>query len=294
MAVVVLRSILAAVDFSDESRLALRWAGDLAARYEARLAVLTALDPLLAEAATIEAGQDLAAETASALRAFVETASSGGGTAMASATVTVRVGEAAEAILQAADRDEAGLIVMGTQGLDGIRKWILGSTTARVLRGTRVPVLAVPAAADGGIDVRRILVATDFAPSSAGAVSLAAELAERYGAALVFAHAVEPIAVPPHLTPVAAASNEERAAAARVRLAALAGERASSRGQEIAVSIGRASDVIPSIADARGASLIVMGLTGQPGPFSPRPGSSASRVLASSKVPVLVVPADAR
>ena len=33
----------------------------------------------------------------------------------------------------------ADLIVMGTQGLGGFRKWLLGSTTERLLRRTHVP-----------------------------------------------------------------------------------------------------------------------------------------------------------
>jgi nucleotide-binding universal stress UspA family protein len=284
------RSILAAVDFSDESRHALRWAGELSARLDARLAVLSVVDPLLADAAKIKLGHDLAADTAAALRAFVRETWPGDDGLVSRTTSAVRVGHAADAILQTADGEAIGLLVMGTQGLGGLRKWILGSTTQRVLRRARVPVLAVPLAAGASIDVRRVLVATDFSPAAAAAVPLAAELASRYSASLIFAHAVEPVAVPPHLTPAAAPSNEDRATAARVRLAALAAEGAGRIEHDAAVAIGRASDVIPSIAAERSAGLIVMGLTGEAGPFAPRPGSIAYRVLASSAVPVLVVP----
>jgi nucleotide-binding universal stress UspA family protein len=38
----------------------------------------------------------------------------------------------------------ADLVVMGTQGLEGSRRFVFGSTTEKVLRESPVPVLAVP------------------------------------------------------------------------------------------------------------------------------------------------------
>ena len=71
-AMAVLRSILCPVDFSDQSRQALRWAEALSRRTAGRLTVLSAVDPLLAEAARLRLGLDLAhTETEPALRQFV-------------------------------------------------------------------------------------------------------------------------------------------------------------------------------------------------------------------------------
>ena len=65
------RSILSPVDFSEQSRHALRWAAALAARFGSRLTVVSVVDPLLAEAARVRLGQDLAKqETEPALREF--------------------------------------------------------------------------------------------------------------------------------------------------------------------------------------------------------------------------------
>ena len=60
------------------------------------------------------------------------------------------IGEPAAAIFEAATADATDLIVMGTQGLGGFRKWLLGSTTERLLRRTHLPVLAVPLAGESG------------------------------------------------------------------------------------------------------------------------------------------------
>ena len=59
MVMLTLRSILCPVDFSDQSQEALRWAVALAAQHRSRLTVLTAVDPLLAQAAKARLNLDL-------------------------------------------------------------------------------------------------------------------------------------------------------------------------------------------------------------------------------------------
>jgi hypothetical protein len=54
-------------------------------------------------------------------------------------------GEVADHILSAARVDEADLIVMATSGHHGFLDALRGSTTERILHGTEVPLLAVPA-----------------------------------------------------------------------------------------------------------------------------------------------------
>jgi len=169
MSSVTFESIVSPVDFSEPSRHALRWAGALASRFHSRLTVVSVVEPLLAEAARIRLGQDLAkTETEPALREFVAATWPDG--AGASQTVfRVSVGESAQAILAAAAAASADLVVMGTQGLGGLRKWLVGSTTERLLRQTQVPVLAVPPPPRDGAEtapqpgtVSHIVAAIDF------------------------------------------------------------------------------------------------------------------------------------
>ena len=47
------------------------------------------------------------------------------------------------AILDASDRLDADLIVMGTAGLTGVSRFLIGSTAERVVRVSNVPVLTV-------------------------------------------------------------------------------------------------------------------------------------------------------
>jgi nucleotide-binding universal stress UspA family protein len=296
---VTLRSILSPVDFSEQSRHALRWAGEFAARFQARLTVLSVVDPLLAEAARIRLGEDLAkAETEPALREFVAATWPDGIAPSVQTTFKTPVGDPAAVIVETATSEAVDLIVMGTQGLGGFRKWLLGSTTERLLRRTHLPVLAVPLSEESGVpsvnekfEIQQILAATDFSDSSVAAVEYAAELARRFSATLALTHVVEPLTVPSQWRPLVDESDETRVATARDRLQALAQQYCGPQECEAIVSLGRPADVIGSIADDRRTQLIVMGLSSDHGPFAPRPGSIAYRVLCSTTVPVLVVPA---
>ncbi len=57
---------------------------------------------------------------------------------------TVASGMVADGILSAAERLDCDLIVMSTQGRRGFLDALCGSTTERVLRGSRIPLLTVP------------------------------------------------------------------------------------------------------------------------------------------------------
>jgi nucleotide-binding universal stress UspA family protein len=57
----------------------------------------------------------------------------------------VSTGNASEEILRAADQIKADLIAMSTHGRSGLRRLAFGSSTDKVLRGSRIPVLMVRA-----------------------------------------------------------------------------------------------------------------------------------------------------
>ena len=224
---VVLRSILCPVDFSEPSRQALRWAAALAVRTKARVTVLSAVDPLLAEAARLRLGLDLAnAETERALRQFVAATWRNDSARATDVSFDVRVANPADVILDIAARERTDVIVMGTHGLGGVRKWLLGSTTERVLRRTHIPVLAVPPAVSESIppsdttpvDLGPVLAATDFSNTSARAVRWAANLAHKIASPLLLLHVVEAIAVAPQWESYIENADDARVADARSRL----------------------------------------------------------------------------
>lgn len=266
----------------------------------APLVIVSAVDPLLHEAARVRAGLDLAnAEVAPALRTFAAGVIPAGAPWAPETAFDVPVGQAADAIVDAARRHDATLVVMGTQGLGGFRKLLLGSTTERVLRQTRTPVLAVPPSATEAVSVdatgarlelERILVATDFSDAAAAALAWAVDAARAMSLPLILAHVVHETEVPSQWRAYAEESDEERVAGARAKLAHLAQHACAPVSCEIVVAIGRPAEGIASIAQEHRAGLIVAGLTSEQGALARRPGSIAYPVLCQARVPVLVVP----
>ncbi len=305
-----LRTILSPVDFSEHSRDALRWADALARHHHSRLSIVTVIEQLLADAATIKFGQDLpnaetealrqfvAAET-EALRQFVAAALPNDTGVPTQITFKAPVGHpVASVILDTAHNEAADLIVIGTHGLGGFRKWLLGSTTEQLLHRADVPVLIVPPTgetpvvphADGKLELSRIVAATDFTESSAHAVETAVDIARQFSATLTLVHVVDPPIVPPQWQHLLEESDEKRMVDARTRLDALVDEYCAPQACDAVVSLGRPADVIGSLAQDRRAQLIVMGLNSDQGRFAARPGSIAYRVVSSAIMPVLVVP----
>ena len=95
---------------------------------------------------------------------------------------------AADAILAAAA--SADLIVMGTHGRQGLRRWWLGSVAERVLRETRIPLLVVRAADTDRTTVPpervfdRVLVHAATSLTGDGALAFARQLSSHFGGAV--------------------------------------------------------------------------------------------------------------
>ena len=139
-------SILCPVDFSVHSERALAYALDLAALTHGHLTVVTVVDAFLDAAANATGTRDaLASQTQQEIQGLLERVAASRRQPYERIGVTVEVGEPAREILKQVSECRADLIVMGTQGLEGARRLVFGSTTERVLRESRVPVLAVPA-----------------------------------------------------------------------------------------------------------------------------------------------------
>jgi universal stress protein A len=293
--------ILCPVDFSEQSRQALRWASAIARRRGGEVTVLSVVEPLLAQAARIRLGIDLVREEAEpALREFVEAALPEDVREASHLRTEVAIGGASEVILQTAGRLKPGLIVMGTHGLGGVRKLLLGSTTEQVLRRTEWPVLAVPAGAvdapaveDPGVQLKRILVATDFRESAAAAMQWATDLASDLKIPLVLAHIVEPVTVPSRWQALVADFEDDRVATAQRKLTDLAASFRDTHADWV-VTLGRPADTIASLAAEHGAGLVVMGLANPTDSFPRNPGSIAYQVLRTAGVALVVIPAPRR
>lgn len=87
-----------------------------------------------------------------------------------STAVRIERGDAADAIVRVAGEEQVDLVVTGTKGLTGFKRFFLGSVASKVARMSPVPVLVTRGTVT---DFQRILVGTDFSPSSERALALA-------------------------------------------------------------------------------------------------------------------------
>jgi universal stress protein A len=291
------RTILCPIDFSDASRGALRYARVIAEHFGARLLALTVEDPLLTEAVDLSTGVQWDPEDArSAVLEFapgvldVLPLTSG---AVASA---VDVGKPADQILHVAQDAACDLIVMSTHGLTGKRKLFFGSTTERVLRETKIPVLATAPGDEGPRNfaevprrIGRILVPVDLTRASLHQIQLARAISEALHVPFIATHVVEPVRSPRapklHLPSV----ELERRAAAEDALNELLATVPRHLHPEALVAFGDPAEEITKIARDRHAGLVVIGLHSS-GILGPRMGSVTYRVLCLSPAAVLALP----
>jgi nucleotide-binding universal stress UspA family protein len=284
------RTILAPVDFSDASRVSLQYAARLAARWNATLHVLHALDPLLAAAASTR-HVDLITTTRDELASFAVAACG----STPAATPHVTTGTAAAAICHAADSLDADLIVAGTRGLSGINRFVMGTTVEGVIRHARRSVLTVsghhPAGGDAGWGP---VIAALEDPSHPGPVAQAAgALATNLSAPLHIVHVVPPLPAPARWRAEAEAALHARVDDARRALtAALIGFDGPAPAN-VHVTTGPVADTLAAeIGRYAGAgALLVLGRA-SPG-RGHAPGSVASRVIAHATAPVWVHVPDA-
>ena len=296
------RSILCPVDFSEPSALALRYAAAIAKRSTGQFHVLSVNDPLLVAAVAVALGDRTYASVAlGELPTFVAKAIPAGAIKAAAIKYVVETGPPDRTIVTTARRLRCDLIVMGTHGLSGPDKLLLGSTTERLFRLTPVPLLAVPPLAVSGAHEPAlswpgpaIMAPVDLRADSESDVRDAAGIARAFGVRLVLVHVVPQVTPPPWYRADLSAHWRMRVAKAQRRLESLADAVGAGVRTEVRVVSGNPADEIAALAAEERIGVVVMHLRKGPGLFGSRAGSIAYHVLRHAVTPVLVLPDRAR
>ena len=145
-------NIVCAIDGSELSTKALRYALELAAKTSSKLTAVTVTEPsvivapgaeiMMVDTSSIIADLEAAkAESAKSILAEADTIAKAAGITMAGVHVTNS--PAAAGILKAAKEAGANLVVMGSHGRRGLGRLLLGSQAAEVLAHADMPVLVV-------------------------------------------------------------------------------------------------------------------------------------------------------
>jgi nucleotide-binding universal stress UspA family protein len=286
--------ILCPIDFSEFSVLAYDYAQSLAWHYRATLLLehvtetLTPMYPYYAfPNAYVEISQELRAHAEQQLQEFAKTHTRHG----VQPECSMHDGAVANVILDLAEAQDVSLIVMGTHGLRGIDRVLLGSVTDKVLRKAHCPVLAVRKPAHdlvtqaGVPDVirpERMLCCTDFSDQSEQSVEYAVSLATEYGSELTLLHVLQDVAD-------SADIQDEIAKAMESLEKRISPETRRGCKTKTLVRIGKPYQQIIELALESRTDLVIMGVRGRNAMDLAVFGSTTYRVVQLGPCPVLVV-----
>jgi nucleotide-binding universal stress UspA family protein len=212
----------------------------------------------------------------------------------------VRHGQVWKSLASIIEEDEIDLIVVGTHGRTGLGKLLLGSVAEDILRHAPCPVLTVGPKVSGRaklpafrrpgrdlapleLELRHIVLATNFANSAARIAMRAVALAEEFHSRLTLLHVLEDYT---HL-----GQQPEPIEDSIRRLRDMVPKDAALQyAPETAVEFGSAPDCILKVAAERDADMIVLGARSSLDVGSTHlPWSSAHHVIAHAQCPVLTI-----
>jgi nucleotide-binding universal stress UspA family protein len=192
------------------------------------------------------------------------------------------MGEAYETIVDVAEDEGRDLIVMGAKGA----KFLVGSTTARVIGFSSQDVLLIPEKV--AVNWERILLATDGSEHSRKATAKALDLVQFSGGTLKVVSVLE---ISPHIYAVAPELTQEKIKLPKQYVEEVK-EQATSRGimaEGFVREAESADEIIIELARDKNIDLIVMGSHGRTGLKRLLMGSVTERVIGHAPCPVLVV-----
>lgn len=204
--------------------------------------------------------------------------------------LVVDEGTAADVILSFAQERETDLIVMGTHGLRGFDRLMLGSVTDRAMRAASCPVLAVREPPHDLVAagqerhsphrLDRILACTDLSEDSDAALNYAFSAAAEYDAELTLLHVLE--------NARSGAETDKAIADATERLdKVIPPVRRKSLKIKTAVRIGKPYQQIIQFAEEAQIDLVSMGVRGRGALDIAVFGSTTYRVMQLGPCPVL-------
>jgi nucleotide-binding universal stress UspA family protein len=272
------RTIVAAVDFSEQSSAALRCAQELARQQHAMLLLVHVIDPVgyaFPEGAPPAVDHD---KTAKAELARIEAEVKKQGIPVHS---RVETGIVCERILLSLRDHKAALLVLGTKAVTGAGRAALGLVTRQLLAHSPCPILAV--APDDPKKPRKfgrwqnVLTAMDFSPASLSALHYAQKVTAAH---LIVVHS-------------ARCGRHMECPNCLERLRFLAPfDESHSVPVDHAVTGGDPARMIVQMAKKLHPDLIVMGAPSPAHTEHDLDHSTVAQVIATAPMPVLIVPED--
>lgn len=291
------RPVVAAVDFSVSSDLALSWAMTIARAHGVHLHLVHAVSRTLPLLSRHDVLSPLAEASVGKADLHLEELAKSIRSPDQPVECHLLHDRPSVSILKVADWERAGLIVMGTRGEGGVEDLMLGSTTERVTQGAACPVLCVgPESKTATTLPSRILLATDFSIEADAAAIAAQEIFrvhEREVSVLLLSVLHTPAGLETDLavSRIWAEYVAECRALLKERLAVLSGT--FSLGDTAARELlreGLPAIEIVRVANQEEVDVIAIGRRGSFAAGREFLGSVAKRVIQTARGPVLTVP----
>jgi nucleotide-binding universal stress UspA family protein len=206
-------------------------------------------------------------------------------------TREIRDGIPSRELVAAADEAKADLIVIASHGYGPVRRTVLGSVAATLIRMSSVPVLIVGEERHD-LDFAVVLAGVDLSPISSDVLELARTFVAPRGSVNALSFVDQPLVMVDDLLPYYPThADQERLIAERIKAVRALMPDGGPQVQIDALAKGPPAIGILESAELLDADLVVVGTSGHNAWHRAFIGSTATRVLAEAKCPVLVVPA---
>ncbi|MDN5697830.1 MAG: universal stress protein [Rubrobacter sp.] len=204
------------------------------------------------------------------------------------------VGNQADNIVRLAEEIGADTIVMGSRGLGGVRRALMGSVSEDVVRHAHCPVLVVRGHEREALFPARIVLAVDGSRESDAATRTAAALAGGTGSELYIVHAGPTEQLPndyPYLAENVESFFEHANEEARKFLEARAEQIREDTDAPVHIHLrpGTPEKEIVELAEEIDAGLVILGSRGLGGIRRALMGGVSNSVVRHARCPVLVV-----
>jgi nucleotide-binding universal stress UspA family protein len=188
----MMKTILYATDYSQNSIAALRLANVMAKKFEAKLIIMHVFDVPISLASPVsmtylKKEKRLFVEHTAKLKSFCAEHLNDTLDKSVITFVVDEDGSVHNGILEKAFTFDADLLVVGTKGASPIKEFILGSTPKALIRKSSCPVLAVPAKSDV-TSFKKMVYATDFEQADIFAIKRLVKIARKFDAEIRVIH----------------------------------------------------------------------------------------------------------
>jgi nucleotide-binding universal stress UspA family protein len=249
-----LKNILFATDFSESSMKAFPYVTALAKNFAASVFACHVITPSALVSAAPQAAPSLYEAEWEAAAKELDNIVSSPQLAGLKTKALLSSGMLGDSLLQEITDNNVDLVVAGTHGRTGLRRFLLGSAVEEICRVATCPVLTIgPDCPTAATKINRILVPTDLSNDSMRALPFVVKLATAYGASVTVLHVL----------PVETATNPDAKKLSDPiykSMASIFGPKLAPLQCNFVIESGEVADTILRVARDMNADMVALGI----------------------------------